>query len=360
MSLAHRSPAVLLLTLSALFCGVLTAPPAAAADTDPPRITSVTFSPSSVRVSGLDTVPVTVTVHLTDETGVYGGTAGASTYPELQVSPVSGKPFPFPTHLTLTSGTVRDGDWSVPLTVPSTWNGDWQVTVLGAYDTEFNLLAVDPRTQGFTSTLRVAGTHIPALSFGFSPNPVLGNGAFDMKGRAYFTDTGAPISGHGLSTGVDNICVESVPVNDIVTNADGYYGRRFTNALLGLYCVRLLTPAPPGRDPGFAVIRNGSPTVQYLVSAAAERTPIPLGTSVAINGNVLPNAAGKSVRLERLTAGQWRQVNTGPVRASGRYTVLATPPTAGNHRYRVHLPGGPGVATFLPGFSPTVLVGAVG
>jgi len=50
---------------------VAAAPPAvAAADTAAPVLQDVTVSPDAVSVAGLALIPVTVAVHLTDETGV--------------------------------------------------------------------------------------------------------------------------------------------------------------------------------------------------------------------------------------------------------------------------------------------------
>jgi hypothetical protein len=253
------------------------------------------------------------------------------------------------------SGTATDGIWRAEVNVPSTWNGRWQVTLVAAYDTEFNRLEVDPRTQGIAPALTVTGTHQPAMSFGLVPPLVVGNGSVAMKGRAYFLDTGASIPYLPLASGVDNTCAEGVPVNDIRTDARGYYAKTFPSAAPILFCVRLLGPAAPGRGPTIIAYRAGAVRVQYVITAAPERTPVPVGTNVAVNGRVAPLAAGELVGLQRLIGGAWRTVNTAHVRTSGRFTLVATPPTRGNHRYRAYKAG---TGQYIGDVTPVFVIGA--
>src|SRR3954467_7914403 len=69
------APTVLLtLALTVLVAGPATA--VTAADTTPPSLVSISFSPASVTVSGISTVPVTIRVRLTDDTGVVEAARG--------------------------------------------------------------------------------------------------------------------------------------------------------------------------------------------------------------------------------------------------------------------------------------------
>jgi hypothetical protein len=211
---------------------------AAPKEPTPPKLVSITFSPSTVAVSGLDTVPVTVGLRLTDDSGVITGEANDACpdplcdNPGVYLAPVGGGGRP-PWHpLKLTSGTPRDGIWSTTFAVPSTWNGQWQVRELFAGDAHENLF-VDPTTIGITSKLTVVGVHQPRLSMGFSPNPVVGHGSgkITVKGRAYFANTGKPIPGLSIWKGEDGQ-VRGGTVGDpcgmtigpwAVTNAQGGY-----------------------------------------------------------------------------------------------------------------------------------------
>jgi hypothetical protein len=360
MNLARRRLAVCLSTLLTLLAGVVTAGvvsagPAAAADTTAPRVVGVSFSASSVAVRGLAVARVNVDVHLTDESGVVPTRANESDYPIIHLSRVAGGAWLDTPRLSLVSGTATDGVWRAAVNVPSTWNGRWQVTLVAAYDAESNYLEVDPRTQGIAPDLTVTGTHRPAMSFGLVPQLVVGNGPVTMKGRAYFLDTGAGIANLPLASGADNSCAEGVPVNDLRTDARGYYTKTFPSGAPILFCVRLLGPAAPGHGPTIITYRSGAVRLQYVITAAPARTPVPVGTNVAVNGQLAP-PAGEPVGLQRLVGGAWRTVSTAYVRTSGRFTLVATPPTRGNHRYRAYKAAG--TAQYIGDVTPVFLIGA--
>jgi hypothetical protein len=323
---------------------------AAPKDPTPPKLVSVTFSPSTVAVSGLDTVPVTVGLRLTDDSGVVPEAVSEDCpdplcdNPGVYLAPVGGGgPRPSWRALKLTSGTPRDGIWSTTFAVPSTWNGQWQVRELFAADAHENLF-VDPTTIGITSKLTVVGVHQPRLSMGFSPNPVWGHGPgkITVKGRAYFADTGKPIPGLSISKGEDGHVGEGT-VGDpcwvtigpsAVTNAQGGYSIP-ADTMIAYLEVKL------GGTP--AICQWDAPDVEFVVSAAAARASVCVGQTVPITGQVLPAPNydpqyryDPRIFLQRLVSGQWRTVGTSRVRYSGRYTLTATPPTLGNHRYRVY------------------------
>jgi hypothetical protein len=142
-----------------------------------------------------------------------------------------------------------------------------------------------------------------------------------------------------------------------VTNAQGGYSIPAEDWIVYL-AVRL------GGTP--AICRWDAPDVKFVVGATAARTPVCTGQSVAITGNVLPApeydsrySYDRRIFLQRLVSGEWRTVGTSRVRQSGRYTLTATPPTVGNHRYRVYKIGSRVFSwQYIGAISRTVLVGA--
>jgi hypothetical protein len=53
------------------------------------------------------------------------------------------------------------------------------------------------------------------------------------------------------------------------------------------------------------------------------------------------------------SAGAWKTVNTGRVRTSGRFTIVATPPGKATYSYRVYAPGD---ADTVGGLSKTFII----
>lgn len=210
---------------------------APAADTSPPRIEEIRFSPPSVWTAGLTLVGVSVSVRLTDASGVQAA-------PQLTLGPVPGPWSRLLPSLTRTSGTATDGVWSATVNVPSTWYGTVRATSVRAVDVAGNELAADALTGG--PELRVTGVHRPALSFHFAPLP---GGGFRLYGQAYFPDTGRPIARQPLATSYDSGCdFEGGAVDDIVTDAHGRYEKRFPGAEANTAgCVALTGPAAPGQ-----------------------------------------------------------------------------------------------------------------
>ena len=197
---SRRTHAVTCVTIAAALAGTLTVAtpgPAAAAtartavpvDTAPPQIRDIRFSRTSVRVAGLALVPVTVSVRLTDATGVEEIPYAMTPSPEVTLSPVPGFQAKLRPVLTRTSGTVTDGVWSATVHVPSTWHGTVRVASIGAVDKVGNVLAED-LTKAKSPALRVIGSHRPALTFQYS---LLTGGGFRIHGRAYYRDTGRPL-----------------------------------------------------------------------------------------------------------------------------------------------------------------------
>jgi hypothetical protein len=256
-----RGGAAVRLTLVVAFAWTLTAaiplsaragPPTAgtaatATDTAPPQVEDVWFSRRSVAVSGLAVVPVTVSVHLTDVSGVEEIPFRPDGSPRLTLGPVPGPWSQLAPVLARTSGTATDGIWTATVNVPSTWNGTVRVTSVGAVDRVGNVLYRE-FTDARPPALRVTGTHRPALTFQYT---LLTGGGFRIHGRAYFTDTRRPIRRMPLATAYDANCdLDGGAVNDIVTNARGYYEKRWPNGdVAAAGCVALIRPAAPGQRP---------------------------------------------------------------------------------------------------------------
>ncbi|MEJ3745804.1 hypothetical protein WEI85_21240 [Actinomycetes bacterium KLBMP 9797] len=213
---------------------------------------------------------MTVSVHLTDVSGVEEIPAAMTTSPHLTLSPVPGFQSRLRPALTRTSGTVRDGVWSATVNVPSTWNGTVRVGSVGAVDRVGNVLA-DEVTGARAPALRVIGTHRPALTFNYT---LLAGGGFRVHGRAYFTDTRRPIGRLPLAAGYESPCdLEGGATNNIVTNARGYYERRWDHGDTGAFaCVALIGLAAPGQHPTVLAYRSGT-TPQPAIPDAALLQP---------------------------------------------------------------------------------------
>ncbi len=362
-------------TLLALTPLLAPAAPALAADGDPPppTLVDVRLSRDAVTVSGLRSVPVTVSVHLKDPAGVVetSNLHIPSPWPDVVLRrtsggrPTAGAPMFTVRDLDLTSGTPQDGIWTTTVLVPSTWEGTWQVTSVTAENDAGGSLHVDPRTVGITRSLTVVGTHQPSLSINLDPAVTVGGkGPVAVKGRAVDADTGRPVAGLLLTLGTN--LAENCGAFGYggsawtTTDARGYYAFRRRTSRDGAVCV---IAALPQRRRVLDVHRSttllfrvATQGVRPVVSAAADSSTVTTGGTVAVRGRALAAASlhGRQVVLQRLVGRTWRQVGTSRVRSSGRYTLYATPPARGLHLYRV-LTGGDG---FLTGVSPTLRITA--
>ncbi|MEV1144172.1 hypothetical protein [Micromonospora sp. NPDC049799] len=334
--------------------GMVVAAPAAvaAADTAPPVLEDITVSPDAVSVAGLDLVPVTVTAHLTDETGVEKiSEAGGGNMPFVVLKRVAGgDPSTQAAELSLTSGTPQDGRWSATVQVPSTWNGQWEVSQLVAMDSAFNKLEVDPPETPDTG-LDVTGTHLPAVSMRFVPDPLVGDGPLTVEGRFYYEDTGAGIPNQPIFFGHDNLCVEYSAEPNGTTNADGTFSKVYPKGDGYLQCVGILRPSNVDFTPAFIVVASRHPRVKPVVTATASRTTVVTGTKVTFTGTVAPG--GYNAELQELRNSTWRKVDSALINDRGAFTLDITPKAVGTHRYRVIVPNDD---PELVGVSETIVV----
>ena len=266
----RRSPgaAANRITAAIAIAGAIAVPaPAASAatatDTSPPRVEDIRFSRTAVAVSGLATVPVTVSVRLTDASGVAETATGMTPSPQLTLGPVPGFRSRLAPVLTRTAGTATDGVWSATVHVPSTWR-TVRVTAVDATDHAGNVLSGQPAGS---PALRVAGRHRPALTFRLEPLP---GGGFRVHGRAYYTDTGRPIPRLRLAALFDSNCdMAGRTVPNIVTDARGRYEKRWPAGGPGdAGCVALTRPAAPGQLPTLLAYHVAKAPVPSIPDAA--------------------------------------------------------------------------------------------
>jgi hypothetical protein len=343
------------LPVSFLFAAILVAVSAipAHAETNPPTLVDVQFSSTAVTVSGINYARVRVTANLTDASGVQEVSDMSSlfSYPYLQFQRVGSSKRIEGLQLSLASGNAQDGMWSADWLVPSTFDGSWQISRVQAYDTQFNFLDVDPRTQGKTRTLIVTGTHRPSITMGFSPQPVSSTQLLTVKGRAYYTDTGAGIASYKILVGRDSSCAEGYGDVSTFTNSNGYYAYTFKPiAPYGhqmVHCVFLLNPPQnafgSARQNSARIAAHGKvplqPVQKYSMSVSLSDATITLGHSTAFTGSVAPPRAGGDIYVQRYIGGSWNTILRGRVRTSSRYTLTIQPAARGTFIYRVWLLG---------------------
>lgn len=334
--------------------GTVVAAPAAvaAADTAPPVLEGITVSPDAVSVAGLDLVPVTVTAHLTDETGVeVASEIGGGNMPFVALKRVAGgDPSTQFAELSLTSGTPQDGRWSATIRVPSTWDGQWEVSQVVAVDPAFNKLDVDP-PETPDNTLDVTGTHLPAVTMRFVPDPLVGDGPLTVEGRFYYEDTGEGIPNQPIFFGHDNLCVEYSAEPNGTTNADGAFSKVYPKGDGYLQCVGILRPSNVAITPAFIVVASRHPRVKPVVTATASSTTVVTGTKVTFTGTVVPG--GYNVELQELRNSTWRKIDSALINDRGAFTLDITPKAVGTHRYRVIVPNDD---PELVGVSETIVV----
>ncbi|WP_433721107.1 hypothetical protein ACQP2Y_37965 [Actinoplanes sp. CA-051413] len=314
---------------------------APAADTTPPELKSIELSRSAVTVSGLQTVMIDVRVRLTDETGVEptsDGVGGSFPYVALDATPNNFA------ELELTEGTPQDGTWTGQVAVTSAWQGTVRVKHVAAYDKAWNLLDVDPDTVIDPVAVQVTSSHRPGIDMTF-PEPATRGKPIVMTVRVWDTDTGRPWANAPLVIGNDNGCVESGFRVNGRTGSTGTFRRTVpANQAGALHCAWV--PGTSRTSGGgldnrtiIAIDAAHLRYTRYKVSAKPARTAAPAGSSVDVTGSVSPLNKGKVIRLQRYSGGAWKNVNTGRVRASGRYTVVATPAGKASYSYRVYAPG---------------------
>ncbi|MFD7153381.1 hypothetical protein ACFV9C_02215 [Kribbella sp. NPDC059898] len=325
-----------------LALAVLPAPAHAAPD---PRlhIESVTLNRGSVAVSGLNTVPVTVTVK-----GSYGVDAKAPVNVILERTGGSGT-----MSALFSTNLVRDaasGTWSGALKVPSTANGTFKVT--GVQTGPFSPPSpptFDPTPYAGPS-LAVTGTHQPRITAAVTPKVVPFGAPYSIRWAITDAQTGKPYGSRiRVALKHDSGCVEYFgPGTTDVTGTNGIVTKTYP-ASTDNPSNCLIVPGDPWLNAtlGFTAARPA------IVSATPSKASAPIGTIVPVNGTVAGAPYNCAVQLQRLYgASQWRTVSAGRVRRSGRFTLTAQPAYRGPIPYRVSFPAcAPYVAGVSKAFS---------
>ncbi|WP_350279876.1 hypothetical protein [Kribbella sp. HUAS MG21] len=322
-----------LLAVPILGLGLATGAVAAHASPDPDlKIDSVTLNKTAVAVSGLNTVPVTVTVKGTYDTG----TPTDSKTPVNVILERTGGTGQQRTLFSTNLPRLANGTWSGPLHVPSTANGTFKVTgvITGPFFPGSGSMT-DPTPYAGPS-LAVTGTHQPKITASVSPKTVPFGSGFTIKWAVTDAQTAKPYGSRvRVVLGTDNICAEYfgpgythlTDTNGIVTKAYSKTDADWVNCLL--------LPGNPASvgGLGLVVMRPG------IVSAAPSKASAPVGTIVPVNGSVMGAPSACKVHLQRLYgASQWRTVGTAGIRSSGRFTLSAQPAYKGLIPYRVYFP----------------------
>ena len=333
----------------------MTAPAVAAADATPPEVVDITASPADVSVNGLGHAVVTLSVHLRDPSGVVRAVPVEGDFPWPVVSlsnTTPGAAMRFATaYLTLPpTEDPTDGTWVGSFLAPANADGTWRVSGVAAIDGAGNQGGVDPATLGIDARVTVHGTHRPAVTVGFAPQPAKGNQPVTMKGRAYFVDDGSPIASRRITIGwgQDGCSTQNILGNaTTTTDAFGYYGFTFRPPLDQLRgCAFLTDPtvAPFDAYGPIAVLawRLRPLVVKYAMTTNPVPSGIRLGQAVRVTGKVVPiSVAGGQgpIHLQRrLATGRWVNVDTRSLRSDGSYSLRVVPSRRGTFRYRVYMP----------------------
>jgi hypothetical protein len=349
MGLRTAFSAAVSLVLAAVVAPVASAVPERASSPDPNlTVTSVSLGREAVAVSGLNAVVVPVTV-----VGGYKTTESGTVFLNVFLDRTGGTGparYMVAALLALDSGTVQNGTWKGSLYVPSTANGTFRVSgVMQGTIIDGSDGSMTTPTPFAGPTITVTGVHQPRIGVSIIPKVVPFGSAYTARVAITDSTTGKPY-GSKINVQItwDNLCVEH-DGDRYLTNTSGIVDRPYPAAAAdALNCVRLRGRAFDTASLGWWVARPG------IVGATPSRTSAPVGTVVPVNGTVAGAPSNCKVVLQRLSgATVWRGVSQDVVRQSGRFTVLAQPPYAGNVIYRVYLPT---CSRFQAGYSKSFVI----
>lgn len=302
-------------------------------------VDELTVSRTSVAVSGVATVPVTVTVK------------AHSNGPSMQVlsllwhhepdSSQTGNPV---IPLLRLAGTPTDGTWRGVLHVGSVHNGTLRPDEIVA-DYCYVCGWPDDAIPVEGPAISVAGSHIPRISLTLRPNPVaLSASSVSLRAGVLDSQTGRPYrSPVAVWFGYDSVCAEG-GANHRRMTVDGVATLRIDTrrdkAMLGLHCVFLNGPE---RDSEGSVVTLASVGEFFHVTTTLTSTPsawsVRAGRPLVVRGRV----AGANdrtfieVTVQRLVGrSQWRELTTVP-QSNGAYKATIRPSTRGTLTLRATL-----------------------
>jgi hypothetical protein len=340
----------LALLLAALVLLLLPSPRAKALSD--PVIVDWHYSTTAVSVSGLASVPVVVTVHITSppEFGLFDG---------LQAWSQSSNRYarnPIGVGLHLVSGGVGDGVYEGTYEFTAAYAGTFTVTQVAAPGDWGAAGMSYPAPAGIP--LVVTTSHVPRVTVGAAPSPVALTTPFVVKGRVYDSQTQRGLA--GVSVSLWTVCGESCPLTSTRTNALGYYAfpYRTTYGRIvvdphRMYVIVSVYGAVQSDHRRNSIATAWLPFVPIKVTprASVVKAWVPRGSTVTVVGSVggWPFRYGPysgpdypqpscQVALERRTATtSWVKVATSRVRESARFTLSVRASTRGAYLFRVYV-----------------------
>jgi hypothetical protein len=294
-------------------------------------------------LSGSQRATLTVSVHLTDPSGVQPASGAFFSYDQsgvyltcpcalLSVRTIDGLTIPsstqatglsVPVSLSLASGTAQDGVWSGTLSVGAISAGEWTLTQVIAGALQRDPEPCLPCAQGYPvngralgASVNITGSNWPVLRINAFPPRVAYGSPYVVSGSVYYSDSGAPVPGFGVdaAVGLDFLGVlPSAAVHHLRTDSNGRwsltvrggvptafvgYGAHRVNA--GFVAYDALKARTPTSSVAYWVVR---------VSASSARVPATLTATVSKDAN--------SLILQRRTGTTWAQVSSGSPYSTG-------------------------------------------
>ncbi len=357
---AHgRRLALVLIGVCGLLGASVWAPPvlpSAAASTGT-RVVELHMASGPTRLSGFETTPLVVQVHLVDPDGVvplggFSRLASGLHCPCLVLESFtsSGAPFALPQsvpyriiELRLQSGDAADGVWWGMTTLSGVSAGIWRGTQITAGD----LVAVDdgstpwsgessfvglPPEVTASANVNIRSTDRPTLTIRVPSTPVPVGAAYAVTGAMRLSTSHRPVYHAGLVIGTGECSPwDFQRIGYRYTSAAGTWG----------LASRLVVPrwcAFYGVDArGINAIAWTASTTRFLratITAVPATSGVRVGRPLKITGRANPLAA---VTLQRYYAGRWHRVGSATLWPStGAYRVYAYPPS-GTWRYRTQV-----------------------
>lgn len=317
-----------------------------------PRLSvgAVTVSRSAVAVSGVATVPVTITARATYAAapGDPPDSAGMSVLAlvldngPLPPRPQSGQGLVVP--LVRVAGTPRDGTWRGVAHIGSVRNGT--LRVVGAWaDPCFTCGQMFEPTPVDGPTIGVDGRSIPRIALTLSPDPVaLTAPSVTLRATVVDSGTGRPYRAPvRVWFAHDNVCAEGEAFVSRATQAGVATLRldtRRDKLMRWLQCAFVYGPATDSTGAKVTLVATGA---HFDVTTTLTLTPaarsVRAGRPLVVRGRVAGAASVDylQVSVQRLIGrSQWRTLVTAPL-SRGAYTATVRSSTRGTLRLRAAL-----------------------
>ena len=250
----------------------------------------------------------------------------------------------------LVSGTPQDGEWEFQPFQQARAFGDWDAYLLHIARLDGSTSDIQVKSLGFRHVFRTIGRFGAFFDrqspSSFQDTLIRHGEAITLRGRLYWQDERFrphPIAGKQLTVLQEDadepiLDGDERQVATGMTAADGTFSIRVVperNAF------RLYVQASKGKSPrgirySDASTWTGRVDVQVRIGIVSRPDSLPAGTVGPVEGYVAPRHPGQPAYLQRHTGEGWRTVSTATIRSSGRFTLLAQPPTKGRHSYRVY------------------------